>query len=183
MTRMLNNLGKQPNNDRLALLDCCDDVERKIFRPLLDKYPKATLGKSEFGAVQIEYYGTAWKLEAFLDIMSPDATLKFLDETLAVIDDKIALRVTAMRAAFLALHPECTDAKVEMVKVAQTSTETHYYMKVVANPAPLESITLNVIVQPMERDDDPSYECHPEKVPNSVIGQCHPRTRPIKVGG
>lgn len=35
---MLSNLGKQPNNDRLALLDCCSDVERKIFRPLLDKF-------------------------------------------------------------------------------------------------------------------------------------------------
>lgn len=181
---MLSNLGKQPNNDRLALLDCCSDVERKIFRPLLDKYPKATLGKSEFGAVQIEYYGTAWKLEAFLDIMTPDATLKLLDDTLAAIDNTVTRRVKILRSAFLALHPECSDAKVEMVNVAQTSTETHYYMKVVANPAPLESITLNVVVRPMKIDDsDPSYECHPEKVPNSIIGQCHARTRPVKVGG
>ena len=181
---MLSNLGKQPNNDRLALLDCCSDVERKIFRPLLDKYPKATLGKSEFGAVQIEYYGTAWKLEAFLDIMSPDDVLKTLDEALAVIDNTVMKRVKILRSAFLALHPECSDAKVEMVKVAQTSSETHYYMKIVANPAPLESITLNVVVRPMKIDDsDPSYECHPEKVPNSIIGQCHARTRPVNIGG
>lgn len=181
---MLSNLRKQPNNDRLALLDCCDDVERKIFRPLLDKYPKATLGKSEFGAVQIEYYGTAWKLEAFLDIMSPDDVLKTLDEALAGIDHNVVKRVNILRSAFLALHPECFDAKVEMVNVAQTSTEIHYYMKVVANPAPMESITLNVVVRPMKIDDiDPSYECHPEKVPNSIIGQCHARTRPVKVGG
>ncbi len=181
---MLSNLGKQPNNDRLALLDCCNDVERKIFRPLLDKYPKATLGKSEFGAVQIEYYGTAWKLEAFLDIMTPDATLKLLDDTLAAIDNTVMRRVNILRTVFLALHPECSDAKVEMVKVAQTNSETHYYMKVMANPAPLESITLNVVVRPMKIDDgDPSYECHPEKVPNSIIGQCHARTRPVKVGG
>lgn len=180
---MLNNLGKQPNNDRLALLDCCDDVERKIFRPLLDKYPKATLGKSEFGAVQIEYYGTAWKLEAFLAIMTPDDTLKSLDETLAGIDEKIARRVEALRVAFLTLHPECTDAKVELTNIVETNYSIRYDMKVVAVPPPLASITLNVTVDPMERDDNPSYECHPEKVPNSVIGQCHPRTRPIKVGG
>ena len=173
---MLNNLGKQPNNDRLALLDCCSDVERKIFRPLLDKYPKATLGKSEFGAVQIEYYGTAWKLEAFLDIMSPDDVRKTLDEALAGIDEKIALRVKALRAAFLALHPECTDAKVELTNIVETNYSTRYDMKVVAVPPPFASITLNVKV-------DPSYECHPEKVPNSIIGQCHARTRPVKVGG
>ena len=84
----------------------------------------------------------------------------------------------------MALHPECSDAKVEMVKVAQTNSETHYYMKVMANPAPMESITLNVVVSPMKIDDsDPSYECHPEKVPNSIIGQCYARTRPVKVGG
>lgn len=180
---MLNNLGKQPNNDRLALLDCCNDVERKIFRPLLDKYPKATLGKSEFGAVQIEYYGTAWKLEAFLDIMTPDATLKFLDETLAGIDEKIAIRVKALRAAFLMLHPECTDAKVELTNIVETNYSIRYDMKLVAVPPPLASITMNVTVDPMKRDDNPSYECHPEKVPNSIIGQCHAHTRPVKAGG
>lgn len=180
---MLSNLGKQPNNDCLALLDCCSDVERKIFRPLLDKYPKATLGKSEFGAVQIELYGTAWKLEAFLDIMSPDDVRKTLDEALAGIDEKIALRVKALRAAFLALHPECTDAKVELTNIVETNYSIRYDMKVVAVPPPFASITLNVKVDPMERGVDPSYECHPEKVPNSIIGQCHARTRPVKIGG
>lgn len=180
---MLNNLGKQPNNDRLALLDCCNDVERKIFRPLLDKYPKATLGKSEFGAVQIKYYGTAWGLEAFLDIMTPDEVYKTLDEALAGIDHNIAKRVSILRSAFLALHPECTDAKVEMVNVAQTNNDIHYYMKIVADPVPPESITLNVVVKPMKIDgDDLSYECHPEKVPSSLIGQCHASTRPVKTG-
>ena len=180
---MLNNLGKQPNNDRLALLDCCNDVERKIFRPLLDKYPKATLGKSEFGAVQIEYFGTAWRLEAFLDIMTPDETYKALDEALAGIDQKIVSRVNALRAAFLMLHPECSDAKVELTNIVETNFSTQYDMKVVAVPPPLAAITLNIKVDPMKRNDaELTYECHPEKVPSSLIGQCRASTRPVKAG-
>ena len=88
-----------------------------------------------------------------------------------------------MRAAFLALHPECTDAKVELTNIVETNYSTRYDMKVVAVPPPFASITLNIKVDPMERDVDPSYECHPEKVPNSIIGQCHAHTRPVKVGG